>query len=506
MEKPLQDTSPNVHVSDYLHIIMKRKWIVLAFLIIVVAQVTISSFTMTPIYKATAKIIIDREASKSPLTGKDLDYQSYMSEGLTFKTNLELIKCRPVLSKVYEVLNLKDRVGEESSPGMLAEFIGNIKKNLKKVTLIFRGEPSEQAGEHGIIDPVDALDRVAEATLGPKINIEEVRDTRLVLVSVQEEDPAMAQAIANAVCRAYIEYNMDLRLEATQRILSWLADEMGKMKQKLEESEARFLAFKEQEKIFSITGKQKVHSQKIQEINTTYGITRANRVDVGARIAELKKLLASSKIVEFPPAFARNDLLSSLYQQQTLLSIELKKNQMVYKNKHPKIVEITTKLEQIGTRFRTELQKVLLSLRSEYSVLVAREKALQKALAQYEEDALETNKKEARYAILEREVNTNKELHNMMTSKVKESMISKSIEAVNIRLAEPASRPTSPFKPKKARNILLGIIFGLVTGIGFAFFLEYLDQTVRNSDDIKRDFEFPVLSVIQDVSKEKRWT
>jgi capsular polysaccharide biosynthesis protein len=94
----------------------------------------------------------------------------------------------------------------------------------------------------------------------------------------------------------------------------------------------------------------------------------------------------------------------------------------------------------------------------------------------------------------------------MMTSKVKESMISKSIEAVNIRLAEPASRPTSPFKPKKARNILLGIIFGLVTGIGFAFFLEYLDQTVRNSDDIKRDFEFPVLSVIQDVSKEKRWT
>lgn len=472
---------------------------ILASLFILVTLVTVFSFTMTPVYKATARMVIDRETKKSPLTGERLDYESYVSENLTFQTHFKLIKSRLVLSKVYEVLNLKERMLEDSSQGMLGKLIGNIGKNVKKVTLIFRGESSNPSGEEGedeVIDPVEIL--------GDKIDIEQVRDTRLLTVSVQDDDPAMARAIANTVCEAYIEYNMDVRLDTTQRTLSWLGDQMGKMKQKLEESEARFLAFKEREKIFSITGKQRVHSQKIEEINTSYISTRANRMDVEARIGEMKKLLTGDQILEFPTAFARSELLTSLYQEQALLAIELKKNQDVYKSKHPKMVQITTKLEQIKSRFHTELQKVLLSLRSEYSVLAAREKALQEALEQYEKDALETNKKEAQYAILEREVNTNKELYDMMSTKLKESMISQGIETANIRLVEPASDPIRPFKPRKKLNILLGIIFGLMTGVGFAFFLEYLGQTVQNPEDIERHFKLPVLTVVYDVSKDKR--
>jgi succinoglycan biosynthesis transport protein ExoP len=495
MERSVQDPSQNIHLSDYLYVIRKHKGVILTCLFIVVGLVTVFSFTMTPVYKATARMVIDKETKKSPLTGEQLDYESYASESLTFQTHFKLIKGRPVLFKVYEILNLKDRMREDSSQGMLSAFMGNIRKNVKKLTFILRGESSNRAGEDEVIDPVEIL--------AGKIDIEQVRDTRLLTVSVKDEDPAMARAIANTLCKAYIEYNMDVRLEATQRILSWLGDQMGKMKQKLEESEARFLAFKEREKIFSIKGKEKVHSQKIQEINASYINTRANRMDVEARMAEMKKLLAGDEVMEFPPGFARNELLTSLYQEQALLGIELKKNQKVYKSKHPRMVQITTKLEQIKNRFRLELEKVLLGLRSELSVLVARGKALQEALEQYEKDALETNKKEAQYAILEREVNTNKELHNMMSSKFKESMISQGIETANIRLVEPASTPTHPFKPRKKLNILLGIIFGLMIGLGSAFFLEYLDQTVKNPEDIERHFELPILAVVYDVSEDK---
>ena len=495
MEPSVQGPSQNIHLSDYLYVIRKHKGVILTSLFILVALVAVFSFAMTPVYKATARMVIDKETKKSPLTGEQLDYESYASESLTFQTHFKLIKGRPVLSKVYEILNLKDRMREGSSQGLLSAFIGNIRKNLKKLTLIFRGEPSDLAGEDQVVDPLEIL--------ADKTEIEQMRDTRLLTVSVQDEDPIMAQAIANTVCKAYIEYNMDVRLEATQRIMSWLGDQMGKMKQKLEESEARFLAYKEREKIFSIKGKEKVHSQKIEEINASYINTRAKRMDVEARIAEMKKLLTRDKIVEFQPGFARNELLTSLYQEQVLLGIELKKNQKVYKSKHPKMVEITTKLEQIKNRFRLELEKVLLGLRSEHSVLVARGKALQEALEQYEKDALETNKKEAQYAILEREVNTNKELYNMMSAKFKESMISQGIETANIRLVEPASRPIYPFKPRKKLNIVLSIIFGLMTGVGSAFFLEYLDQTVKNPEDIERHFNLPVLAVVYDVSEDK---
>jgi len=400
-------------------------------------------------------MMIDKETKKSPLTGERLDYESYLSENLTFQTHFKLIKSSLVLSKVYEVLNLRDRMDEDSSHGMLAGFMGNIRKNVRKLTLILQGESSDPGVENVEDKVVDAV-----AMLDPKIDIEQVR--------------------------------------------SWLGDQMGKMKQKLEESEARFLAFKEREKIFSITGKQRVHSQKIEEINTSYISTRANRMDVDARMAEMKKLLAGNEITELPPAFARNELLTSLYQEQVFLAIELKKNEKVYKSNHPKMVQITTKLELIKNRFHTEFEKVLLSLHSDHSVLAAREKSFQKALEQCEKDALETNKKEAQYAILEREVNTNKELYDMMSTKLKESMISQGIETANIRLVEPASKPAYPFKPRKKLNILLSIIFGLMTGVGFAFFLEYLGQTVQNPEDIERHFKLPVLTVVYDVSKDMR--
>ncbi|MDY6949987.1 MAG: GumC family protein [Thermodesulfobacteriota bacterium] len=495
MEPYVQDIDENVHLSDYLYVVRKRKGVIVAFALIVVTLVAVVTLTMTPIYKATARMVIDKESKKSPLTGEQVDYETYASESLTFQTHFKLIKSRPVLSKVYEVLNLEAGMDQNASAGMVALFVDNVRRNLNKLVLLFQGRssgPAPPEGQEQAIDPVALLEK--------KIDVEQVRNTRLVLVSARDQDPAMAQSMANAVCNAYIQYNMDLRLQATQGVLSWLADEMGKMKEKLEESEARFLAFKEREKIFSITGKQKVHTQKIGEINTSYINTRSSRVDVEARIAELERILTSDAMVEFPPAFARNALLSSLYEEQALLAIELKKSQRVYKAKHPQIVKITTKLEQTKKRFRTELQKVLLSLRSEHSVLATREKALEEALDKYETDALETNKKEAAYAILEREVKTNKELYNVMSTKVKESMISQGIETVNIRLAEPASRPADPFKPKKMLNLVLALMGGLMGGIGLSFFREYLDQTVKTPEDLERHLGLPVLAVVQDVS------
>jgi uncharacterized protein involved in exopolysaccharide biosynthesis len=494
MEPHFQDSDENVHLSDYLYVVRKRKAVVVAFTAVVVVLVAVVTFTMQPVYKATARMVIDKESNKSPLTGEQLDYESYASESLTFQTHFKLIKSRPVLSKVYAVLDLS-AIGQNGSGGVVSTLVGSIGRNLKRLFRLFQGRAENAGAMEGQGPEMDPV-----ALLEQKIDVEQVRNTRLVLVSAQDHDPAMAQDLANAVCNAYIAYNMDLRLKATQGVLSWLADEMAKMKEKLEESEARFLDFKEREKIFSITGKQKVHTQKIGEINTSYVNTRASRVDIEARIAELERILASDALVEFPPAFARNELLSSLYEEQALLAIELKKNQRVYKAKHPKIVKITTKLEQIKERFRTELKKVLLSLRSEHTVLVTREKALEEALERYESEALETNKKEAEYAILEREVKTNKELYNVMSTKVKESMISQGIETVNIRLAEPAPRPVRPFKPKKALNILVAILGSLMGGIGLVFFLEYLDQTVKNPEDLERHFGIPVLAVVQDVS------
>ena len=123
----------------------------------------------------------------------------------------------------------------------------------------------------------------------------------------------------------------------------------------------------------------------------------------------------------------------------------------------------------------------------------------------FEKDALETNRKELTYAILQRNVETNQKLYNTLLSKIKESDIVGTVDVSNIRIAEKAIVPQVPVKPRKKMNLILSVIVGLVTGVGLAFLLEYLDQSLRTEEDVQRYLDQTVLSVIPvaDVAKQK---
>ena len=109
---------------------------------------------------------------------------------------------------------------------------------------------------------------------------------------------------------------------------------------------------------------------------------------------------------------------------------------------------------------------------------------------------LDASTKELKYTILQRNVTTSQNLYDLMVSRVKESNILQTSDTSNIRLVEKAIIPIYPVSPNKKRNLLLSMIVGIICGAGLAFFLEYLDQTVRTEEDIHLHFNIPVLSVI----------
>ena len=103
-------------------------------------------------------------------------------------------------------------------------------------------------------------------TLGNKTDGELVRDTILLKINVEDHDPILARDIANAIPRVYIEFNISNRLQYSQNTLTWMSDQLYEVKKRLEDAEAEFLAYKQDEKIFSVEGRQKVIDQKIQEL------------------------------------------------------------------------------------------------------------------------------------------------------------------------------------------------------------------------------------------------
>jgi len=489
MENQQPDISP--HLAEYYYILSKHKWIIIGSSIIMVTLTMFFTFQMKPVYQATATLVIDKEQSKSPLTGERMDFESYVSQSLTFNTHFKLITSRQVLEEVIRRLKL-DRQDEDIEVGVFKEILAQVKENIRLLL--------DQ--EEKVLTPEEQLTGTVE-TLNENVDIEEVRDTRLLKISVEDHDPALAMDIANSLAAAYIEFNIGNRLKSSKNTLSWMSDQLYEMKKKLEDSEEAFLAYKQRENLFSVEGKQQSIAQKIADFNDAQLEARNKRLEVNAKLQQLKLSLASGVGQIDVRSLITNPRIDNLNTQLLDAEVELSRLGKVYKSKHPKIVQITTKIDKTKKKLIQEVRKELKSLEAEGAVLLAREKAMKKTIADFDQEALSTNRKELKYSIFQRSVTTNQKLYDTLLSKVEESNVVKDADVSNIRIVERAVRPLSPVKPKKKLNLALSIIFGLMTGVGLAFLLEYMDRSLRTEEDVQRYMDLSVLSVVPEADKAK---
>ena len=490
------ETKQSPHLAEYYYILSKHKWLIMASLIVMVTLTMLFTFQMNPVYRASATLAIEKEQTTSPLTGERVDYESYVSQSLTFNTHFKLITSRQVMEKVIKNLKLDQRdIAKDIAVSPWKELLSQFKKNIR--LLLDR--------EEKFLTPDERFAGLT-ASLRGKIDIEEVRDTRLLRVNVEDHDPVMARDIANALARAYIEFNIANRLKYSRSTLSWVTDQLYGIKKKLEDSEEEFLAYKQREKLFSVEGRQKVIAQKIEEFNDAYIKTRNKRLELDAKLEKLMRSSQAKVDILHVRSLIDNPLIDNLYSQLIESEVELSRLSKVYRSKHPKVIQIKTKIDNTRKKFNKEMRKEVESLKSERSVLLAREKVLQKTISDFENDALGANRKELRYTILQRNVETNQNLYNTLLTKSKETNITGDLDVSNIRTAEEAITPLFPVRPKKKLNLILSVIFGLMTGIGLSFLWEYLDRSLRTEEDIQRYLDLPVLSVIPLIDLAKRPT
>lgn len=474
------------HLSEYIYILSKHKLLISAALLIAITLAVLHNSRLKPVYRATATMVIESEPRRSPLTGQVLDYESFYSGNLSFNTHAKLMTSRPVMERVIRDLKMAEIESyEELEISPWRALLSRVKENIR--LLLGKKEknpvPSEKRPK---------LRRV----LARKISIQPVKDTRLLRISVEDQSPILAQKTANALAKTYIQFNIENRMKSSRNTLSWMTDQLYEMKKKLEDAEEEFLAFKQREKLFSITGKQQVTSQKIQDFNNTYVETRNRRLEVEARLAQLDKTLQPGANILYARSLIESSLVDSLYRQLLDAEVERSRLSKVFKVKHPKMIQLETKITKTEKKLQEEVKKEVDNLKAQRSLLLAREKVLQKTISDFENEALGTNRKELKYTILERNVATYQKLYDTLLSKVKESNILDTVDASGIRLAEEAALPGGPINPNKRRNLLYGVLLGLMIGMGLAFLWEYLDRSLRTEEDVQRYIGLPVLSVV----------
>jgi len=486
-------TEQSKHLSEYYFMLTKHKWIIIAASIIAISLAIFHNTTLQPVYKTTATIVIESERRTSPITGRIMDYESFYLGEINFNTHFKLITSRLVLERVVKNLKL-DQIGKSDivQKNPRQSFASKFKQNIKLLLGIKNKPPV-------VVDKMSQL----VSGLRSKIKIEHIEDTRLLKINITDSDRVNAKNIANALARAYIDFNIDNRLKSSRNTLSWMTDQLYETKKKLEDSEEEFLAYKQKEKLFSFSGKQDLIASKIADFNESYLKARNRRLELDAKLKELRPSSKSDANILYARSVILNPVIDNLYSQLLDQEVEISQLSKVFKPKHPKLIQTKTKMDKTRKKLNEEVLKEVENFKFERSLLSAKEKVLKKTMADFENEAMETSGQELKYKIFQRNVETNQKLYDILLSKVKESNIIDNIDVSNIRIVEQAVIPRGPVIQNKMHNLMLGLILGLMGGVGIVFFFEYLDRSLRTEEDVQRHIGLPVLAVIPEVKNKK---
>lgn len=465
-----------IHLRDYLQVLLRRRWIVLTFFVAIVTTVTIGTFMIRPLYRSTVTIKIDKE-NPNILAFKDV-YSVERPEEDYYQTQYKILKSRNLARRVIRQMKL------DSNP----EF--TTKENGAQA----RAESFLKADETFKKQDIDA--ELVDGFI-KRIEVAPQQKSRLVNVSFTSYDPELAAKVSDAIARSYIDLTIESKFESTQQAREWLEMQLGAMKAKVEQAEEKLNEYAAKNQIIFLdkegkgTETENIVTKKLSELSTELTAATADRIQREALHNEIK-----SGNPESSSLVMANPLVVSLKKDLAALESEYSQNLKIYKPDYPKMVKLRELADQVRKKIDVETGRVVTSLRKDYEAALKRENYLKTAIEKQKGEALDLNSRSVQYQILKRETDTNNELYNGLLQRLKETGISASLTTSNIQILDQAEIPKAPYKPKRVLNIILSVIVGLFGGVGLAFFAEYLDNTVKTPEDLEKRIAMPSLGIV----------
>ncbi len=490
-----------IDLRDYLRVLMKRRWIIMCVFFVVVLTVAVNTFTTVPIYQATARIQIERQQS-NPFSNRPI-MQYYGMAMEYYQTQSKIITSRAVADKVVKRLDLQNSL--EFFPPPKDDVISNTKRSIRKFisgikTWLKSTLKIKKPEQHKVVPAMEEkalYSPLAGALLG-RVSVNPVRDTQLLDVSVMAANPVLAARMANEMVQAYIDHTLENRLEAAKNAVQWLGERISEERRKVEDAENKLLRYKEEQGI--ITGfssdSENITAQKLATLNNQVVQAESERVEAETRYRQALELGKSSDMLDAIPEVLTNELIREIKKMEVGLYNRMSEISKKYGRKHPQMIAIDSELAELKKRKIREVKRVVNSLRNEFKLALAREDSLKKALTKQKKESLELNKKAVQYGVLQRQAVSSRHMYDLLIKRFKETSLTEEIKTANIRIIDPAQVPQGPIKPNKRRNILLAVVVGLTLGIGLAFLLEYLDNTIKFPEEVKNYLKIPYLGPV----------
>jgi len=323
------------------------------------------------------------------------------------------------------------------------------------------------------------------------LQVKETRQTRIVDLSYDSPDPQYAATFVNTLAQEYIEQNVEARWKMSQHTGEWLSRQLGEMRKKLADSEDRLQNYARRSGLLFTAEKQNPSEEKLRQVQEALSKAQEERM--------AKQALWETSQNTSPEGLAEvlNDTSLRDYQNK-LTDLRRQRAELgtVFKPNFDMVKRLDAQIATLEGALKTERAAILQRIHNDYESAVRHENLLNNSYTAQSDLVSREGEKTVQYGILKREVDSNRQLYELMLHRVNETSIASALRASNVRIVDPGKAPRMPYKPSMKLNLMWGITAGLLAGMAFSVLSERSDRRIRNPGDLGFYLSVPELGAV----------
>ena len=495
----------NLTLRDYLNILNKRRLtVVTVFLIVFIISLVLGLSKEVPLYTSTSTILLDRNANQN---NSGLGTYNYWDPEF-LPTQTEIIRSKKVALRVVENLQLDENYHEHFLNPKQAPLspVGVLKKSILDFFsgLFAAKKISAAPGAKDLQSNLEQDRSTIADIIKSNIDIQPIKETRVVNIHYTDTNPEIARLVTDAIVQAYIEENLEIKLSSTKQSLKWMTVKAEQERKKLEEAERGLQQYMREHNLVTLENRLAVYPEKLSQFSTDLSNAETKRKELDDQWEQIAGVMDSPTALETIPLFARNANLQSLKDRILKSEQYIKQLSQKYGPKHPAMIKAVDDRNILLLEKKAEIDRLIESTRKDYELAKSQEENLRELLNSTKEELLDVNERFIQYSIMKREVDSSRALYEALTSGLKKASVTEESQNINIWVMRDASLPGSPSNQRPQRTMLIGLFMAIAAGIGSALLIEYLDNTIKSSEDIENRYGLTVLGMVPETRKNER--
>ncbi|MBU1633878.1 GumC family protein, partial [bacterium] len=505
-QRPVDFQENEVSLQDYLRIIFRGRWIIGISFILIMTATVYYTFTAAPEYESSTLLMLaGRQGQTSTLFQNPFMMGNYMK----VNNEIEVLKSDYLSRRVVQRMKqsafadslyiLGTRKYQQKGVS-LTDVMGAAKSGIKRLLL---GAPEEE------LAVVDSLDRAIVRAIKASMTVEPIRDTEAIRLKISSIDPYEAAFLANLIADEYLRLDEEFNLGEVVEMKDFLEEQLEDIEKDLTESEEALTEFQKRTGVYVLDETAQTLIDQLSTFEAIYytslaelQVSRQKLKNQQEMLNEREKWIVDEAINTTNPLITqlRNAIAEIEGEKITVMIVqgldpkheairEMDKRGVELKARLFKEAQNLTNLglsPQEQSQISLELLRNVLFSTVDIIALESKGNEYKKLVDQYNSRLNELPERSLEFARLDRERQVNEKYYILMKTKYQESRITEASKISNIRIVDPATPPEKPIKPKKKMNLLLGMFMGIGLGVGIAFVKEYMDHSVRSSEDLDK--------------------